>query len=172
MQFSRKTMKALVKYISEVLQILAEEKGISSEYSNYSEQQMNQLLSAIQMAGDIWIGKNDLLPRKISIDLLFIDPQETSTVTATFAYGFNGFNEPVSVAVPSGSVSGEELFEGLIGSIFSGDTDEDGLLDSYESIYGTDLENPDTDGDGYDDGEEVLNGFDPTKPGSIRLPGF
>ncbi len=41
------------------------------------------------------------------------------------------------------------------------DTDNDGLTDEQEEIYGTDRLNPDTDGDGYLDGEEVENGFNP-----------
>ena len=36
------------------------------------------------------------------------------------------------------------------------DTDEDGLTDDLEKIYGTDANNPDTDGDGLSDGQEVL----------------
>ena len=43
------------------------------------------------------------------------------------------------------------------------DSDNDGLRDWEEKIYGTDPRNPDTDGDGYLDGEEVASGYDPTK---------
>lgn len=35
------------------------------------------------------------------------------------------------------------------------DTDNDGLLDSEETVLGTDINNPDTDGDGISDGAEV-----------------
>lgn len=42
------------------------------------------------------------------------------------------------------------------------DTDSDGLLDIYETIYGSDINQPDTDNDTYKDGEEVLNGYSPT----------
>lgn len=54
--------------------------------------------------------------------------------------------------------------------ILKPDTDNDGLTDDLEIVYGTDLNNPDTDGDGYLDGEEVKNGYDPFVPGSARLP--
>lgn len=47
----------------------------------------------------------------------------------------------------------------------SNDSDKDGLSDSLESIYLTDLSNPDTDGDGYLDGEEVASGCDPKTAG-------
>jgi len=43
------------------------------------------------------------------------------------------------------------------------DSDNDGLSDTEEKIYGTDPHNPDTDGDGYTDGAEVLGGYDPLK---------
>lgn len=47
------------------------------------------------------------------------------------------------------------------------DTDNDGLTDLEETIFGTDLKNPDTDGDGYSDSEEVKNGYNPNGPGKF-----
>lgn len=44
------------------------------------------------------------------------------------------------------------------------DSDQDGLSDEEERLYGTDPFNPDTDGDGYSDGVEVRSGYDPLKP--------
>ena len=44
------------------------------------------------------------------------------------------------------------------------DSDNDGLSDSEEALYGTDPHNPDTDGDGYSDGVEVRSGYNPLKP--------
>ena len=41
------------------------------------------------------------------------------------------------------------------------DSDNDGLKDWEEKIYGTDPNNPDTDGDGYLDGKEIANGYNP-----------
>ncbi len=41
------------------------------------------------------------------------------------------------------------------------DSDDDGLTDIEELIYGTDINNPDTDGDSYPDGTEVINAYDP-----------
>lgn len=49
------------------------------------------------------------------------------------------------------------------GNIFL-DSDQDGLSDEEEKIYGTDPQNSDTDGDGYSDGAEVKTGYDPAKP--------
>ena len=49
----------------------------------------------------------------------------------------------------------------------SGDSDEDGLADNYETdVYGTDPASPDTDGDGSPDGKEVTDGTNPFDPAS------
>lgn len=48
------------------------------------------------------------------------------------------------------------------------DRDEDGLLDQFEDMFGTDVDNNDTDGDGISDGDEVFKMpySDPTNPDS------
>ncbi len=48
------------------------------------------------------------------------------------------------------------------------DTDEDGLIDSWETILGTDVNNHDSDGDGYKDGEEVAAGYGPQDSAPIK----
>jgi len=45
------------------------------------------------------------------------------------------------------------------------DSDDDGLKDWEEQIYGTDAHHPDTDGDGANDGAEIAQGRDPLKKG-------
>ena len=47
------------------------------------------------------------------------------------------------------------------------DSDQDGLSNDEEKLYGTDPFSRDTDGDGYSDGVEVESGYDPLK----RAPG-
>ncbi|MEI6596901.1 MAG: L,D-transpeptidase family protein [bacterium] len=49
------------------------------------------------------------------------------------------------------------------------DTDNDGLSDRMELNFHTDLTNPDTDGDGFKDGNEINAGYNPLKPGEIKL---
>lgn len=44
------------------------------------------------------------------------------------------------------------------------DSDQDGLTNSEEKVYGTDPYKADTDGDGYSDGIEVRSGYNPLKP--------
>ena len=48
------------------------------------------------------------------------------------------------------------------------DTDQDGLIDAWETILGTDLNNPDSDGDGYKDGEEVAQGYSPLDAAPVK----
>ncbi|KKR21842.1 MAG: hypothetical protein UT50_C0003G0023 [Candidatus Moranbacteria bacterium GW2011_GWA2_39_41] len=52
------------------------------------------------------------------------------------------------------------------------DSDQDGLSDEEEEIYGTNPHLADTDGDGYSDGTEVKSGYDPLKksPGDKLIP--
>lgn len=54
-------------------------------------------------------------------------------------------------------------------SALSIDSDNDGLTDVEETVFGSSPTNPDTDGDGYKDGIEVLNSYNPTKPGTSKL---
>lgn len=51
---------------------------------------------------------------------------------------------------------------------FYTDSDNDGLTDAEERIYGTNPNNPDTDADGMSDGEEVKRGRNPLGPGSLK----
>ncbi len=50
------------------------------------------------------------------------------------------------------------------------DTDDDGLYDETEALYGTDPASADTDRDGFSDATEVANGFEPRNPAvGIRM---
>lgn len=54
-----------------------------------------------------------------------------------------------------GGEMGESIFE---------DFDGDGLSNSEEESFGTDINNRDSDGDGYSDGVEIESGYDPLIP--------
>ncbi len=49
------------------------------------------------------------------------------------------------------------------------DTDQDGLTDAEEPLFGTDPVKPDTDADGFTDGGEIVKGFDPSQGAGVRL---
>ncbi len=67
--------------------------------------------------------------------------------------------EQVNTEVQDSMVEDVVMLEPEI--IVLSDTDLDGLLDVYETVYGSDMNQPDTDSDGYRDGEEVINGYSP-----------
>ena len=48
------------------------------------------------------------------------------------------------------------------------DSDNDGLSDKDEAVYGTDPKRADTDGDGYLDGDEIKNGYNPLGEGKLK----
>jgi len=70
------------------------------------------------------------------------------------------------------SIDESDVEEDITTKLKETDTDQDGLNDYLESIYGTSLFNPDTDGDGYLDGEEVENGYNPLGEGELEVPTF
>lgn len=77
--------------------------------------------------------------------------------------GFDG------VEVPDVNPPEREATTSLLPPTASLDTDQDGLTDVEEVIYGTAIDNQDSDGDGYTDGSEVVNGYAPAKAESVKL---
>lgn len=135
--------------------------------------------------GEIWIGKKDLLPYKISLSST-IKEADTSKISGkvSLILLFKNFNKPVHIAVPTQAKPLEEILEGLLEGLqgftlggafpsanqqnFNNDTDKDGILDQLETnYYGTDPNKADTDGDGLKDGEEIRKGFNPKGPGKL-----
>jgi len=49
------------------------------------------------------------------------------------------------------------------------DSDEDGIIDSWEIRIKTDLLNPDSDNDGFKDGLEFFNGYDPKSKEKVKI---
>lgn len=90
--------------------------------------------------------------------------------------------QAIELAVESGTTSAcdgleESDYETCVDAVGSSggqadtsevDSDNDGLTDAEEELYGTDPTNPDTDNDGYSDGEEVLAGYNPNGEGTLE----
>lgn len=99
----------------------------------------------------------------------------TNTTTNTAANANTALNTNLASNTNASTVGSTGLWgTGRLPS--SLDTDNDGLTNVEETLYGTNPNNPDTDGDGYIDGErvqtdgtiigELVNLYDPTKAGA------
>ncbi|GEM_PF-1533430 len=86
---------------------------------------------------------------------------QKDTITNFFA------NAPLKIADKSNTAS-TTAEEQAVADVFDRDSDQDGLPDWQESLYGSDMHNPDTDGDGTLDGEEVRLQRDPTKANTAK----
>jgi len=143
--------------------------------------------------GVVWINKETLNFHRLS-GLLKLPNRKNNPSALKFNVVFSKFNVPVQLDVPAQSKSIEEIIanffsmgmqntelntsiklnsnvnDSLIGADKTSvnDSDNDGLSDSLEDIYGTLPNNPDSDKDGYTDGEEVKNGYSPTGPGKLQ----
>ncbi len=156
------------------LRTLAAELYRIVEDKEMNDDQRQELDDALEEAefkpGDLWIGKSDYLPRKITGGLS--GEGETGSSTLTIELSFKNYNQDVpAITVPEGAKPVSELSSLLEGDANPGegaDTDRDGLTDSEESLYQTDPQRADTDEDGHSDGDEVKNGYDPLGPGRLE----
>jgi len=69
------------------------------------------------------------------------------------------------------SVGGNLNINGLINVDFV-DTDEDGVFDVEENLFGTDINKADTDDDGYNDFDEIENCYNPLGSGRMTVELF
>lgn len=144
------------------------------------------------LAGKLLIGKKDLLPRRISFDLITKTADKTKVLWKTSqTVSFSNFNQSVQIEVPTSTKTMEEVF-GEFSSMLSSslkndnlsnigesvlstdpraniDSDGDGLSDLGEDLLGTDPNQADTDGDGFADGEELEKGYNPNGSGKLLI---
>ncbi|HYE59776.1 MAG TPA: hypothetical protein VEA18_01165, partial [Candidatus Kapabacteria bacterium] len=180
------------EYVNGVLnyhfQFTIDKLGVESFLNDLSIAMYGQPLSSEAMAqirgmldqlvvekGDLWVGKKDMLPYRISMRLKGKNWAEQGITGAVNVHlSLYRYNRPVVVAVPRTSKTVEQLME----TIFPGfsqrlqpvtdpDADGDGLSDAREATYGTDPENRDTDGDGMSDHDEVNYGMNPKGAGRL-----
>ncbi|MFH1366484.1 MAG: hypothetical protein ABIH38_00650 [Patescibacteria group bacterium] len=139
---------------------------------------------------EIYIGQNDGYPHKLSFIGKFGQAEEGQSVFETLDVSLgltlSKINEDYAVEVPVQFKTLDSLWEDLTDNSdlnlnlntnqaqddseivsLAIDSDNDGLTDMEEIIYGTDKNNPDTDGDGHLDGAEVENGYNPNGVGKL-----
>lgn len=136
---------------------------------------------------EIWVGKNDLIPYKAAATFTNNELPSVS-YEISISVVLSNINQTVSVETPQATKSLDQIWQELTNSALdtsfinsnsnintnssisenlAKDSDNDGLTDMEEIIYGTDSQNPDSDGDGYKDGAEVDNGYNPLGPGKL-----
>lgn len=100
----------------------------------------------------------------IYIDDTLVGFQGVTRSAATYPVSLNGTHTLSFLIFDGGGAAGGMYrLETNTGTVFP-DTDNDGLTDPEEILYGTDSNDPDTDDDGVNDGDEVAAGTDPTTP--------
>ncbi len=114
---------------------------------------------------DLWISKGDRWLYKA------VGQVEANGEKAKIEFELTKHNQSIEISAPKDYKALEEIVEKIqkseAGNEFQIDTDQDGLTDFDESIWGTNINNSDTDGDGYGDSEEIKNGYDPLGPGIL-----
>lgn len=145
--------------------------------------------------GEIWIGKQDLLPHKIRFKLNFSGGDDNDVIKSIEVdLNLSDYNQPAKIEAPAEAKSLEEMV-GAIFASFMGepenlgegtmisipdeeaevnavlilDDDGDGLNGFQELMYSTNPFEADSDGDTYLDGAEVLQGYNPTGLGLLAL---
>jgi len=124
---------------------------------------------ASQPQGTIYLEELPKNPLPNGADYLY-ESIDGSTYTITFVLeqGTAGLEAGQQLATPQGiGIKEEVAAKPLVPKTFAipmptEDTDQDGLTDAEEKVFGTNPKKPDTDGDSYLDGAEVESGYDPT----------
>lgn len=108
-ELDKKEVKPLFKQIMKEL----EGKTPTKAELKDMDQELDDMLSRTQSAkGQIWIGKSDLLPYKITLNLGLVnpvDPKAKGNIEITLSY--NNFNKPVKIEVPAKTVPMKDFTE-------------------------------------------------------------
>lgn len=150
---------------------------------------LSEIIQTIKI--EFWIDKKDFYLRKskfnFQLDFANIEvhkqklPKNILDINISGGLLYSDFNKALNITAPEDSKSLIQEIKSEMEKIGQGmftqpeiiennfiDTDNDGLTDEEEKIYGTSIINPDTDGDGYLDGEEVNGGYNPLGQGKLN----
>ncbi len=120
--------QGIISFIKELRSyIITIDASSSDNIPEINDEDLNKGLSYINnFKGEIWVGVFNELPYKISTNFKVIDPDNKdkgfSLVSADISY--HEWNKPVSVEVPTGAVSIEEMLKSVFGG-FSNSTPEE-----------------------------------------------
>jgi hypothetical protein len=115
--------EALIGFITDAIAILVPDSITQDE----AIMNMDELRAGIEeffanaepMTGEIWIGKRDYLPRKVSLTLAVTMP-DASELKSTTTVFYESFNEPVQIDVPSPTKGVVEFIQEAMQGMFGG----------------------------------------------------
>lgn len=104
----------IIKLFAAMSQILQEKTLTEKELADFDKN-----FEAIELSeGEIWIGKNDLLPYKISLSSTIKETDKSKTSgKASFTLLLKNFNKPVQIEIPTQVKTIEEIMSGLFGGL-------------------------------------------------------
>jgi len=118
--------EGLRKYILDVDRIIATSSDLTGKKLEDFNQGMNDLVTP---EGEIWVGKKDYLPYKITSNII-VNGTETSKISGNISIVLSAknFNKPVQVEVPAPVKTTEEIM-----SVFMGGFAEEGTMLTAET---------------------------------------
>ena len=176
-------MQAVQKIIKDTQTVMTNEQAVVTLQDLLARMEELNIL----VEGELWVGKEDYQLYKITMKSEIANQQSAEgKVVGTFTLSLNisEHNKAQNIIAPSDYSTIQELLEELFSTPMFGatptdslfmpdssvveiDSDNDGLVDDLERLYGSDPNNPDTDGDGFTDYEEVLNDYNPNGEGKL-----
>lgn len=105
------------KLRTDISQITQDKTLTEKELADFDES-----FKAIELPeGEIWIGKKDFLPYKISLSSVIKETEKSKTSgKVSFTLLFKNFNKPVQIEIPTPVKTLEEILGGLFGGILGG----------------------------------------------------
>ena len=102
------------KLFADISQITQDKTLTEKELAEFDES-----FKAIELPeGEIWIGKKDFLPYKISLSSLIKETEKSKTSgKVSFTLLFKNFNKPVQIEIPAPVKTLEEILGGLFGGL-------------------------------------------------------
>jgi hypothetical protein len=165
----------------ELRNFLTDLNKMFNEEENLDEIQTQRLDEILEVVGtptgEVWVGKKDSLIYKIDFTTYYEPQAGGEKAKISYVGEFKNYNQPIEITAPESSKDLKEIIDGYKARYEAGhvssspasnkDSDNDGLTDSEETVYGTDPQKADTDGDGYLDGQEVDSGYNPNGEGAL-----
>lgn len=105
------------KLLTDISQITQDKTLTEKELADFDES-----FKAIELSeGEIWIGKKDFLPYKISLSSVIKETEKSKTSgKVSFTLLFKNFNKPVQIEIPAPVKTLEEILGGLFGGLSGG----------------------------------------------------